>query len=86
MDGEKLRDGIFALRTRRIGSVAECMIMRLLKFSRGRSLFHDLYDDRLKHRIEVKFSSAADTYPLTPPRRTKPELPPSIRIISWFQA
>ena len=56
MDGEKLRDGIFALRTRRIGSVAECMIMRLLKFSKGRSLFHDLYDDQLKHRIEVKFS------------------------------
>jgi hypothetical protein len=56
MDGEKLRDGIFALRTRRIGSVAECMIMRLLKFSKGRSRFHDLYDDQRKHRIEVKFS------------------------------
>jgi hypothetical protein len=56
MDGETLRDGIFALRTRRIGSVAECMIMRLLKYSKGRSLFHDLYDDQLNHRIEVKFS------------------------------
>lgn len=56
MDGEKLRDGIFALRTRRIGSVAECMIKRLLKFSKGRSLFHDLYDDQLNRRIEVKFS------------------------------
>lgn len=56
MDGEKLRDGIFALRTRRIGSVAECIILRLLKYSRGRSLFHDLYDDRQNHRIEVKFS------------------------------
>lgn len=56
MDGDKLRDGIFALRTRRIGSVAECMIMRLLNNSKGRSLFHDLYDDQLNHRIEVKFS------------------------------
>src|SRR4051794_22559181 len=57
MDGAKLRDGgIFALRTRRIGSVAECMIKRLLKYSKGRSIFHDLYDDQLSHRIEVKFS------------------------------
>lgn len=56
MDGEKLRDGIFALRTRRFGSVAECMVKGLLKYSKGRSLFHDLYDDQLNHRIEVKFS------------------------------
>src|SRR5437867_9799497 len=56
MDGEQLRDGIFALRTRRFGSVAECMIKRLLKYSKARSLFHDLYDDARKHRIEVKFS------------------------------
>ena len=56
MDGEKLRDGIFALRTRRFGSVAECMVKRLLKCSLARNLFHDLYDDALHHRIEVKFS------------------------------
>jgi hypothetical protein len=56
MDGEKLRDGIFALRTRRFGSVAECMIQRLLNYSKARSLFHDLYDDSLNHRVEVKFS------------------------------
>jgi hypothetical protein len=56
MDGEKLRDGMFALRTRRIGSVAECLMMRLLKYSKGRNLFHDLYDDRQNRRIEVKFS------------------------------
>ena len=56
MDGATLRDGIFALRTRRVGSVAECMVKRLLKYSKGRSLFHDLYDDQLNHRIEVKFS------------------------------
>lgn len=56
MDGEKLRDGIFALRTRRFGSVAEYMVKRLLKCSQARSLFHDLYDDARQHRIEVKFS------------------------------
>lgn len=56
MDGDILRDGIFALRTRRMGSVAECMIQRLLKYSKARSVFHDLYDDARKHRIEVKFS------------------------------
>jgi hypothetical protein len=56
MDGEKLRDGIFALRTRRFGSVAECMIKRLLMYSKARNLFHDLYDDQRNHRIEVKFS------------------------------
>jgi hypothetical protein len=56
MNGQKLRDGIFALRTRRFGSVAECMMKRLLHCSAGRSLFHDLYDDSLRLRIEVKFS------------------------------
>lgn len=56
MDGEKLRNGIFALRTRRFGSVAECMVKRLLNCSQARSLFHDLYDDAKNHRIEVKFS------------------------------
>jgi hypothetical protein len=56
MDGDQLRDGIFALRTRRFGSVAECMIKRLLKYSKAKSLFHDLFDDQRKHRVEVKFS------------------------------
>jgi len=32
------------------------MMKRLLKCSAGKSLFHDLYDDSLHHRIEVKFS------------------------------
>lgn len=56
MDGEKLRDGIFALRTRRFGSVAECMVRRLLSCSAAKSIFHDLFDDAKRHRIEVKFS------------------------------
>jgi len=43
------------------GSVqfAECMIMRLLKYSKGRILFHDLYDDQLNHRIECEILSSA---------------------------
>jgi len=57
MDAETLRDGIFALMTARIGSVAECTVKRLLNCSLGRNRFHDLYDDMLHHRIEVKFSA-----------------------------
>ena len=58
MDGNDLRDGIFALNTRRFGSVAEVLIKRLVKLGLGRSLFHDLYDDVASHRVEVKFSVA----------------------------
>ena len=56
MNGTTLRDGIFALNTRRFGSVAEVMIQKLIHAAKARSLFHDLYDDALKHRLEVKFS------------------------------
>lgn len=57
MDGEKLREGIFALRTRRVGSVAECMVMRLRKYGKAKSLFHDLFDEQTGQKIEVKFST-----------------------------
>jgi hypothetical protein len=56
MDGKALREGIFALHTRRFGSVAEFMVKRILRCGRAKSLFHDLYDDAARHRIEVKFS------------------------------
>ena len=56
LDGDKLREGIFALRTRRFGTVAELMIKRLIKLGKARNQFHDLYDDAQNHRIEVKFS------------------------------
>lgn len=56
MDGNTLRDGIFALHTRRFGTVAEVMIQRLIHAGKARNLFHDLYDDAANHRIEVKFS------------------------------
>lgn len=51
-----LREGIFALNTRRFGSVAEVMIQRMLKYGKAKNQFHDLYDDNAKKRIEVKFS------------------------------
>ena len=57
MDGNKLRDGIFALRTRRFGSVAECMVKRLRKYGKAKNLFHDLFDEKTKQKIEVKFST-----------------------------
>lgn len=58
MDGDELRDGIFALNTRRFGTVAEVLVKRLLNLGKGRNLFHDLYDDAANLRIEVKFSVA----------------------------
>ena len=56
MDGRALRDGIFSLHTRRFGTVAELLVKRLVKLGKGRSLFHDLYDEIENRRVEVKFS------------------------------
>ena len=56
MDGDALREGIFCLHTRRFGTVAELIVKRLVKLGKGRSLFHDLYDDVASKRVEVKFS------------------------------
>jgi hypothetical protein len=56
MDGETLRRGVFALRTRRFGSVAECMVERLRKCGKAGSLYHDLFDEQ-EGEIEVKFST-----------------------------
>lgn len=58
MDGDTLREGIFALNTRRFGSVAEVLIQRLVKLGRAQNLFHDLYCDIKLKRVEVKFSRA----------------------------
>lgn len=55
--GEDLRDGIFALRTRRFGTVAELMIQKQYNLEKGHNQFHDLYDSRSKKRVEVKFST-----------------------------
>lgn len=50
-------DGIFALRTRRFGKIAEIMIKRLYGFNDSKTLNYDLFDSRLNERIEVKFST-----------------------------
>ncbi|HOJ80686.1 MAG TPA: hypothetical protein PLG72_07535 [Clostridiales bacterium] len=59
MDAElkEFRDGIFALRTRRFGTVAELMIEALFRFRRSRNQFHDRYDAVEGKRIEIKFST-----------------------------
>lgn len=57
MNGDKLREGIFALRTRRFGSVAECMVKRLGRYGKARNQFYDLHDLEQDLGIEVKFST-----------------------------
>lgn len=54
---KEFRDGIFALRTRRFGTVAELMIEGLFKFNRSKNQFHDRYDDVNDCRVEIKFST-----------------------------
>ncbi len=52
----ELRDGIFALNTRRFGTIAEFMIKRIANLGSSKNQFHDLYDDFQNKRVEVKFS------------------------------
>lgn len=54
---KEFRDGIFSLRTRRFGTVAELMIEALYKFSKSHNQFHDRYDEVGQKRIEIKFST-----------------------------
>ena len=54
---KEFRDGIFALRTRRFGTVAEFMIEALYHFSKSHNQFHDRFDEIDNKRIEVKFST-----------------------------
>ena len=58
MDQEELRNGIYSLRTRRFGTVAEIMIKKLENLDWGDNISHDLNDKKLNKRIEVKFSTA----------------------------
>lgn len=53
----EFRDGIFALRTRRFGTVAEIMIKELYNLDESRTLAFDKKDIRTNERIEVKFST-----------------------------
>lgn len=52
---KEFRDGIFALRTRRFGTVAELMIEALYSFTKSHNQFHDRYDEVGHQRIEIKF-------------------------------
>ncbi|MDD4211734.1 MAG: hypothetical protein PHC46_05095 [Clostridia bacterium] len=62
---ENIRDGIFALNTRRFGTVAENLIKILANADWGKNLSHDLYDKSSLQRIEVKFSRALKSSPST---------------------
>jgi hypothetical protein len=54
---KEFRDGIFALRTRRFGTVAELMIEALYNYHESQNQFHDRYDAITNSRIEIKFST-----------------------------
>ena len=54
---ESFRNGIFALRTRRFGTVAELMIEGLFGLSKSHNQFHDRFDEDARKRIEIKFST-----------------------------
>ena len=56
----ELRDGIFALRTRRFGRAAEIMIKKLFNFEFSHSLAYDLYDAFRCNRVETKFATVME--------------------------
>ncbi len=62
---EQLRNGIFALNTRRFGTVAEHLIKILANTNWGKDFSHDLYDEKTNQRVEVKFSRALKANPKT---------------------
>lgn len=57
MNINEFRDGIFALRTRRFGDIAEIMIKRIYKLKNSNTLAYDKFDDNQNKRIEIKFST-----------------------------
>ena len=54
---DEFRDGIFALRTRRFGSVAEIMIKKMFNLQSSNVLEYDLFDKKTNERVEAKFST-----------------------------
>jgi len=54
---KEFRDGIFALRTRRFGTVAELMIEVLFNYHQSHNQFRDRYDSATDSRVEIKFST-----------------------------
>lgn len=57
MSVQEFRDGIFALRTRRFGTVAELMVKKLYNFKDSGLLNYDKLDPNSHERIEIKFST-----------------------------
>lgn len=53
----EFRDGIFALRTRRFGTIAEIMIKKIYNLEDSSSLAFDKINQGTNERIEVKFST-----------------------------
>jgi hypothetical protein len=58
MEADKLRDGIFALHTRRFGKVAEIMVKKLTGYKWAPRNSYDLRDPHTMDRVEVKFFRA----------------------------
>lgn len=54
----KFKTGIFSLRTRRLGTVAEIMIRKMFGYSAPTNKYHDMTDPATNDRVEVKFSTA----------------------------
>lgn len=52
-----VRDGIFALRTRRFGTVAEIMVKKLYNLDESKDLAFDKLTKDTNERIEIKFST-----------------------------
>lgn len=61
IDFNVFRDGIFALRTRRFGNIAEIMIKRMFKLDDSNTLNYDKIDNQTKNRVEIKFSTVMKT-------------------------
>lgn len=57
MNISEFRDGIFALRTRRFGSIAEIMVKKLYGLEDSHTLEYDKFDKIQDKRIEIKFST-----------------------------
>jgi hypothetical protein len=59
---EEFRRGIFSLRTRRFGTVAEILVAKLINAASPKNIFHDLYDEISSSRVEVKFSTVNEKH------------------------
>ena len=57
MNINEFRDGIFALRTRRFGNVAEIMIEKIYRLENSNKLNYDRFDAVENKKIEIKFST-----------------------------